>query len=209
MTYDEFTAFCIAFAWREGDLDLEGKIDDIIKMANAELRRTLKTKEREMSLTVDLEDNVYQLNDDVHSVKHVITYLGEHGKISMGERATMIADLGDNTTPRPVYTQVGKKLYLVGAFKAAFEAGNPVPMTLVYNTKIPDFKATDESWLTSENLNLYVYMVMKHACTYLREDERLPVWVQLVGQALEDANDDDAWSREEGQQYDLPLQHLT
>lgn len=201
MTYDEFVEHCIAFAWREGDLDLEGKIDTIIAMANSDLRASLAVKEREVALEVELEDDFYNLGDDVYAVKHVYTHIGEHKKLSIGEYAGMKPRLNlSEDGIAPFYAQVGNKIKLLGDYKAAFDRGDPVEMTVVYLTKIPDFKTLDTSWLTQENLALYVYTVMKHACVYLREDERLQSWVALQSQLLETANEDDAWRREEGQQ---------
>lgn len=204
MTYAEFVQFCIAFAWREGDLDLEAKIDDLITMANSELRASLVVKEREVALDVDLEDNFYNLGDDVYAVKNVFTYLGDHRKLSVAEWADMKVRIASDTTGlAPVYAQVGSQLKLIGDYKARFDNGDPVEMTLVYLTKIPDFRVLDSSWLTQENLALYVYTVMKHACVYLREDERLQTWAALQKDLMETANDSDAWRREEGQQPGL------
>lgn len=208
MNYSEFTDFCIDFAWREGDLDLAAKIDNIITMANSDLRAALNVKERETILDTTLEASTYALGDDVLAVKHVLTPLGEHRKVTLGELNEYAAKYGADAYHK-IYARTANRLTFLGPYEAAFDAGNGVALTLVYTSKIPDFKVTDESWLTSENLAIYVYAVMKHACVYLREMDQLQVWVGLLNEAIERANDHDAWHREEGLQPPIVLPHLT
>lgn len=80
-----------------------------------------------------------------------------------------------------------------------------INVNLDYVRKMPDFAATDTSWLADYYLNVYVYSVLKQCAPFLREDERIATWMNTLTEALMAANDDSAFNKTRGVPAPMPL----
>jgi len=71
-------------------------------------------------------------------------------------------------------------------------------MELLYLAKIPALSDSNTSnWLLSEAPDVYLYGSLVHSAPYLQEDDRLGVWAQLYGAAVErvvELSDKAKWS---------------
>jgi len=187
MDYATFKTYLRTFLWKQNDTDLANNLDSLIVMANAELSRKLDLKQREESLTIAPTDQDFVLPSNF---RQMISLTGLQSPM----RGTM-----SNTTATDIYSKRatghsdrGALLYHVaqdGANKVLrlvgpFSVSNPGSFGLVFRASIPDFAVTDTSWLADNYLDLYVYTVLSHTAPFLREDERIPVWMEAKADAI-------------------------
>lgn len=72
----------------------------------------------------------------------------------------------------------------------ASDSSEPKNIVVHYISKVPDFKATDASWLADEQLDLLTYATLWNTAAFLREDERIQVWQSLYQSCLDVAISD-------------------
>ena len=69
-------------------------------------------------------------------------------------------------------------------------------MSLRYLQKVPTLSSTvTTSWLLTDNPDIYLYGSLIHAAPYLVEDNRLAVWAQLYGAAVQRVNEESMKSK--------------
>jgi len=198
-TYSEFKTYLTSFVWRNNDDDLANDLDNIIKMANAELNRTLTLQRRELSIAIAPETEDYALPSDFYqmiSLSHTAPARQRNRGEMRNVSKSTIAELRAATATASAYVEPyyyvqrradGATLFLIGPFSA----GNPGSFDLTYRTSIPDYKTEDASWVEDEYLDLYLYTVLKHVGMYLREDERYELYSTYANDALASALDED------------------
>lgn len=197
MSYSDFKTWLTTFLWKTNDTVLVNNLDKLIKMAEAELNRTLAIQRRQVTLTIEPEAEDYDLPDDF---QHIVS-LSNLQPTRQARSANMklstlhhIYDMRartDSSYIEPYYCTVrrsdGNTLYLVGPFSAE----NPGKFELEYRASVPDFATDDTSWLYDDYLDLYTYTALSHSSLFLREDERLETWRGMKNEALLAALDED------------------
>jgi hypothetical protein len=192
MNYAAFKSYLATFLWKDNDSVLIANLDNLIKMAHAELGRKLDIQAREVSITIAPTSEDYVLPADFGQMISLTDNGHRVGLMGVASKA-VIMELRKTTQSRGVarsyYVQKGDTptLFLVGNFSVS----EPGSFDLTYRTAIPDFAVTDESWLADDYLDLYTYTVLSHSATFLREDERLETWLNLKMDALMSALDED------------------
>jgi hypothetical protein len=194
MNYTQFKSFLATFLWKQNDTDLIAKLDSLILMANAELNSKLDLQRRETTLLATVENVDYNLPADYRNMVSV-NYLD--GNYAGGLTNTTALDIykkravSRNASFVPLYCvdqgATSKVLRLVGPYSVA----TPGSFVILYRANVPDFAATDASWLETDYLDLYVYTILSHTAPFLREDERLTVWMELKNTAIDAAIQDD------------------
>lgn len=180
MTYAEFKAFLATFLWKDNDAVLVANLDSLIKMANAELNRTLDIERREVVDVINPTSWNWSLPADFrHMIEFndsSVTNGGQWSKASVG----IVLQARSRQVTRPLYAVNGLMLYLTNNHSVL----NPGEYTIRYRANVPNFAVTDVSYLADEMLDLYTYTALSHSATFLREDERLATWNTLKTDAL-------------------------
>lgn len=197
MAYADFKTWLTTFLWKTNDTVLINNLDTLIKMAEAELNRTLAIQRRQVATTIAPETEDYSLPSDF---QHIVSLSNlqptRQAKSANMKLSTLhhIYDLRartDSSYIEPYYCTVKREgsntLYLVGPFSAS----NPGSFELEYRAAIPDFQTTDSSWVYDDYLDLYTYTALSHSSLFLREDERLGTWRGMKDEALVSALDED------------------
>ena len=200
LTYDEFTDHLITFLWKNGDPQLTASIDNLILMADAELRTSLRVADRETSAEITTSDLKTPLPADYNSMRGVActdpTFnLPEFKYKSQAELMSFYSTKNTNFW-QPMYSLENKLLILLGP-----TTGDPedeITLLITYKQGVPDYKAADSSWVSDEYLDVYTYCVLKHSSMFVREDERLPNWGVLYQTALNMANEHSAHEKQVG-----------
>jgi len=203
LTYTQFKDYIKTYLWRDNDVDLTNNIDTLILQANNELTQlTRDFNRREAVVVIAPETEDFDLTAKVSDFEAVksLTSNANNTLYRRSQKKFVQTTLSDLFAIRAKYPGVGLMPYycvsrdgsnfvlrLVGSFSAT----NPGDLTLVYRLGIPDFQATDASWLADEYLSLYVYTVMKHCALFLREDERVQAYKALQLEAYQVADEDD------------------
>jgi len=192
MTYAEFKTHLADFLWKANDTDLIAALDNLVLMADAELNRKLAgIKRREVTIPIVMTSSEYPLPADLSYIDSVAEEGA--GPFSKGNRNQFEADslivgLTGGATCR--YYDDGTTLYIAGGMSVT----NTLKVSLTYHNHIPDFKAADTSWLADEYLDLYTYATLKHTAPYLREDDRLALWLSMYEDALTSVLEDDMFN---------------
>lgn len=64
-----------------------------------------------------------------------------------------------------------------------------LPLTLTYYAEVPALSdVTETNWLQQKAPDLYLYSSLLEATPYLKNDERLPVWVSARQKVIDDLN---------------------
>jgi hypothetical protein len=189
MNYAAFKTHLADFLWKTNDADLIAALDNLIVMANAELnRKTAQMKRREVTVTITMVANEYTLPADLKYVDSISTT--DNGPFSKSTRNQYEADallVGIEGGATCRYYDEGSILYIAGTIDAV----NTLDVELTYHNYIPDYSVADASWFEEEFLDVYTYGVLKHTAPYLREDDRLTLWISMYDDALTSMLEDD------------------
>lgn len=200
MNYQEFKDHLITFLWKTGDQQLIDSLDNLIAMADAELRTSLRVSDRETSITITTSDLQTPLPDDYHSMRGIACTdptLNLREFTYMSPSALMAQYSVSNTNFwRANYSLQDKLLILLGPTTG--EVKDEIELLITYKQAVPNYKVADTSWVADEYLNIYTYCVLKQSSMFLREDERLPNWVILHQTALDLAIEDSEHNRQIG-----------
>jgi len=194
MNYSEFKTYLQDFLWKPSDAKLIANLDNLIRMANAELDRIFKVEDRHASAQLALDANDVALPSDYHSIISVESddssvHIRDFAYVEP-EEIVSIRRRSDNTGWAPYYSIKHKTLLFSGPFATA-----PTTAVVHYYAKVPDFATNDASWVEQDYLDIYTYAVLKQAGAFLREDERVPLWESNLGTSVAQAVDDSEFNK--------------
>lgn len=182
MNYSQFKAYLARFVWRNGDTVFEADLDNMVDMAHARLNRDLRIQRMVATSTSNLTADSLALPANYLELRTITsnTQPAPLQFVSPYERERI--KLANSSTFQPIYTVAGSNLLFVGPMSPSDP--EPRTVTLTYYAKIPDFAATNASWLADEYLDLYTYAVLRHTPAYLKDDERLALWKNEYDETL-------------------------
>lgn len=175
--------------------DLTAAIPTFISLAEAKFNRDLRTRQQIKRATATLTSQFITLPTDwVEGVNiqlntspiKVLSYVTSY-------QADRISANNYGNPNAEVYTIVGTQLEIVPAVATNTE------IEMAYYSKIPALSSTNATnWLLTEWPDLYLYGALSNAAPYLREDERLATWKNMVGQLTEEVRMSDERARYSG-----------
>lgn len=162
--------------------DLTARIPDFISLAEARFNRALRTRDmikQETTTTSNAfvpvpEDwlETYQLEVPAMTTGvpyDPLRYVGPH-------EAAVLKSHGAVGQTR-AYTIIDGKFELI----PAPQSGGSVTLTCTYYGKIPSLSTSVTSnWLLTKSPDIYLYSALLNAAPYLANDERIPIWSQMV-----------------------------
>jgi hypothetical protein len=166
--------------------DLTAQIPTFISLAEADFNRRLRTRQMLCRATTDLLEHFTPLPPDFLEGRNVqldtqpLTPL-EYVTLEVADdmRSTVHAHAGK---PR-FYTIIGATIEAIPIPDA------PYQIELTYYGKIPALSSgSPTNWLLSAAPDLYLYASLTHAAPYLKDDERLPMWVEWSNKLIADLN---------------------
>lgn len=195
MTYDEFKEYLRDFLWKSTDASLLTALDNLIKLATTELDRALTINRREVAATLTKVPDGTNYIDLPSDFKQMISFSGPTGIYSTATEATVEHAIRTSCTSNRVFCLVADKILV----PTTFAVGTPsVDFSIVYRTRLPDYKVAGVSWVADDYLDLYTYAVLKHTAPWLREDERSSMWEKFYNTALHSVLEENLWNKEYG-----------
>lgn len=67
----------------------------------------------------------------------------------------------------------------------------PYTGNLSYYARLPSLASNTSNWLLASHPDAYLYGALAQSAPFLRADDRLPMWVQIFGEILNDINASD------------------
>jgi hypothetical protein len=215
MTFTAFKTYIMKSLWNENNTDLSNEFSKIVQAANNELNKLTKDWQRRHKSTVIAPETIdFDLTTNVTGFGAILSLVDNN-------QANTSPIMGQVTKSylqglRTRYPNQKFSAYFLeqdedtGTFylrlTGNFSASDPGDFTLEYLVAIPDYETADASWLEDEHLDLYQYCVMKHCAVFLREDERIELYANMMKTAMETAEIDDKHNQQFG---GSPLRQLS
>jgi len=158
--------------------DLVDQIPAFIMMTTAQFNRELRTRDMMTRAEATSANEYVELPGDW--LEHYSLVLSDPQNnfplryISEKESNAFKAYAGGVSGPVTAYTIIGNAIELVPA------PGADVDLKMIYYAKIPDLNDIQTTnWLLTKSPDFYLYSVLLQAAPYLKDDQRLPTWIQL------------------------------
>jgi hypothetical protein len=175
--------------------DLTAAIPTFIALAEAKFNRDLRTRQQIKRSTATLTSQFITLPADWVEAANIQLNTSPIKVLEYvtSSQADRISANNYGNTNAEVYTIVGTQLEVVPAVATNTE------IEMTYYSKIPALSSTNATnWLLTEWPDLYLYGALSNAAPYLREDERLATWKNMVGQLTEEVRMSDERARYSG-----------
>ena len=193
MNFESFKIYATTYLWREFDTELDASFGSLMLQTMDELDKSTNDWQRRNGVAVILPTSGdYLISGAVSDFKNVKAVI-DNTVSNSTSRMTM-------TSLEEVYMQRANptrgnynSLFAVDTdnddkylrFVYQFSDTDGGDLSVVYKRALPTYASdSDTSWLATDHLNLLLYTFMKHACLFLREDERLQAYTSLQGDAL-------------------------
>ena len=167
--------------------DLTSVIPDFVALAEAQINRDVRhwRMEARSSGQQDPADEYMQIPADwVETIRLHLTGTGT-SVVNLVSRDAMAdkraAQENAAGTPR-MYTHAN------GQFQLFPTPDATTNFELLYYQKIPSLITNTDNWLLLEAPDVYLYGALLHSAPYLADDQRVAVWAQLYGAAVQRLN---------------------
>ena len=179
-TYTELKTAVTGFLDRT---DITTRVPEFIVFAEAHMNRELRTNDQLAFATLPADSPTLALPSDLREVKAV--------RIASTGEPLKFRDIDQMDELRPRFSTPGTPLFygVAGAsleFLPAPPAASPVDIFVRYFRAVPALTdAAPTNWLLTKHPDAYLYGSLIHSAPYLREDERVPLWVEAFTAIIE------------------------
>jgi len=164
--------------------DLTTTIPDFISLAEAQIERTLRTRQMIVRANASFDSEYGAVPDDFLETKSL--------KLTSTNPLTPLAFLSidDMDAARSHYTASGRPRFFSvvgGQFRISPTPDAAYTTELIYFAKLSKLSSTVASnWLLTSSPDIYLYGSLLQAAPYLQDDARIQVWATLYERALND-----------------------
>jgi hypothetical protein len=164
--------------------DLTTTIPDFISLAEAQIERTLRTRQMIVRANASFDSEYGAVPDDFLETKSL--------KLTSTNPLTPLAFLSidDMDAARSHYTASGRPRFFSvvgGQFRISPTPDAAYTTELIYFAKLAKLSSTVASnWLLTSSPDIYLYGSLLQAAPYLQDDARIQVWATLYERALND-----------------------
>lgn len=164
--------------------DLTAVVPDFISLAEAQIERTLRTRQMIVRATASIDTEYSAVPADFLETKSIklntnpVTALAFESIDAMDQlKATTYI-----TSGKPQYFSiVGGQIRVLPVPDATYTA------ELTYYAKLSKLSSTNTTnWLLTQAPDVYLYGSLMQAAPYLKEDERITVWASIYARGLEE-----------------------
>jgi hypothetical protein len=170
--------------------DLAATIPDFISLAEAQIERTLRTRQMIVRANASFDTEYGAVPSDFLEVKSL--KLTSTNPIKPLE----FLSIGDMDETRSQYTASGKPRFftVVGnQLRIAPTPDGTYTAELIYFAKLTKLSnSVTSNWLLASSPDIYLYGSLLQAAPYLQDDARIQTWATLYERALNDLRTADA-----------------
>jgi hypothetical protein len=170
--------------------DLTTTIPDFISLAEAQIERTLRTRQMIVRANASFDSEYGAVPDDFLETKSL--------KLTSTNPLTPLSFLSidDMDAARSHYTASGRPRFFSvvgGQFRISPTPDAAYTTELIYFAKLAKLSSTVASnWLLTSSPDIYLYGSLLQAAPYLQDDARIQTWATLYERALNDLRTADA-----------------
>jgi hypothetical protein len=189
LSLSTYTALKTALADTLHRSDLTSAIPDFITLAEDKLNKRLRIRGMETRATSTATSEYVALPTDFLAMRNFQANTSPRTRLEYATPEYLDKNYGDSaTTGDPLfYTFVGGQIQLA-----------PIPASVTlemdYYKKL-DIATDSTNWVLTNAPRCYYYGSLMEASIYLVNDKRVPVWAQLLEQALKEVEDADGKDR--------------
>jgi hypothetical protein len=170
--------------------DLSATIPDFISLAEAQIERTLRTRQMMVRANASFDSEYGTVPSDFLEVKSL--KLTSTNPIKPLE----FLSIDDMDNARSQYTASGKPRFfgVVGnQLRIAPTPDDTYTAELIYFAKLTKLSnSVTSNWLLASSPDIYLYGALLQAAPYLQDDARIQTWATLYERALNDLRTADA-----------------
>lgn len=163
--------------------DLTAVVPDFISVAEAQIERTLRTRQMIVRATAAIDTEYSAVPADFLETKSI--KLNTNPVTALAFDSIDAMDLMKSTR----YLSPGKPQYFSivgGQIRVLPVPDNSYTAELTYYAKLTKLSSTVASnWLLASSPDVYLYGSLMQASPYLKDDARIPVWSSMYTSALE------------------------
>lgn len=163
--------------------DLTAVVPDFISVAEAQIERTLRTRQMIVRATAAIDTEYSAVPADFLETKSI--KLNTNPVTALAFESIDAMDLMKSTR----YLSPGKPQYFSivgGQIRVLPVPDNSYTAELTYYAKLTKLSSTVASnWLLASSPDVYLYGSLMQASPYLKDDARIPVWSSMYTSALE------------------------
>jgi hypothetical protein len=163
--------------------DLTAVVPDFISLAEAQIERTLRTRQMIVRATAAIDTEYSAVPADFLETKSI--KLNTNPVTALAFDSIDAMDLMKSTR----YLSPGKPQYFSivgGQIRVLPVPDNSYTAELTYYAKLTKLSSTVSSnWLLASSPDVYLYGSLMQASPYLKDDARIPVWSSMYTSALE------------------------
>ncbi len=186
------------------DLSAGGKEDTFLRIAQAQINRKVRVRNREVTTTLIASARTAALPDDYQSMRAIAldSTLDRRVEYLTPERIRE-SPIWNNQGGFRFDRDVTPTAYTIEANNLVFApeptADNPITFYLVYYAKFDDLvNGTDTNWLLTNAYDVYLWAILHAAAIFLQETTLAGGYAGLFKQALVDLADSERFGRFSG-----------
>lgn len=164
--------------------DLTSVIPDFIALAEAQIERTLRTRQMMVRATASIDTEYSAVPADFLETKSI--KLNTNPVTSLTFETVDALDSLKSTT----YISTGKpQLFSIvgGQIRVLPVPDSTYTAELIYYAKLSKLSSTNATnWLLTQAPDVYLYGSLMQAAPYLKDDARIPVWASIYTRGLEE-----------------------
>jgi hypothetical protein len=164
--------------------DLTSVVPDFIALAEAQIERTLRTRQMIVRATASIDTEYSAVPADFLETKSI--KLNTNPVTALTFESIDALDALKSTT----YISAGKPQYFSivgGQIRVLPVPDSTYTAELIYYAKLTKLSASVASnWLLSQAPDVYLYGSLMQAAPYLKDDARIPVWAAIYTRGLEE-----------------------
>jgi hypothetical protein len=176
--------------------DLTAVIPDFISLAEAQVERTLRTRQMIVRANASFDAQYGAVPADFLETKSL--------KLTSTNPQTPLSFLSIDALDKEMtkHTASGKPKFfgiVGGQFRLVPTPDSNYTTELTYYAKLSKLSSTNATnWLLTSNPDIYLYGALLQAAPYLQDDNRIQVWATLYERALNDSQTADDRSASSG-----------
>jgi hypothetical protein len=165
--------------------DLVAEIPDFIRLAEVSLGRRLKCREMTQLDTITISGESKDLPCDFAGVESFRLNTDPVRALefrNVEEFDDVLDDAGCGPGMPSLYTIAGGKFYFSPTPDGEYQA------RLRYRSRLPKLSENGTNWLLDEHPDAYLYGALAQTAPFLKDDDRLPMWLARFDQIIAEIN---------------------
>ena len=164
--------------------DLTSVIPDFISLAEAQIERTLRTRQMIVRATASIDSEYSAVPADFLETKSI--------KLNTNPVTSLTFETDDalDSLKSITYISAGKpQLFSIvgGQIRVLPVPDSTYTAELIYYAKLSKLSSTNATnWLLTQAPDVYLYGSLMQAAPYLKDDSRIPVWAAIYTRGLEE-----------------------